>query len=229
MDKIPDWLKTALVALVIFFLLPLTWIVSVTGNRTIAFIYSVVVAVILVAFASVVLAKIITNDIDLKFLISEDNGNASLSRFQFLLFTFVIAASYFLYVTAIVTSAKFGDLIGPNMAIQLPDIPTTVLGLIGISGASYVVAKGIQKSADVGSSVVGVNITNGGANYTAAPTVTFVGGGGTGAQATATIAGGVVTVITLTAHGSGYSAPPAVQISGGGPGATGATAIARIG
>jgi hypothetical protein len=43
----------------------------------------VLIVVILAAFASVVLGKIITNDIDIKYLISEDNGNASLSRFQF--------------------------------------------------------------------------------------------------------------------------------------------------
>ena len=82
MHNWPAWIKTAIVAAIVFFLLPLTWIVSITGNRTVAFVYSVVVAVILVAFASVVLAKIIVNDIDLKYLISEDNGNASLSRFS---------------------------------------------------------------------------------------------------------------------------------------------------
>ena len=29
---------------------------------------------------------------------------------------------------------------------KLPDIPTNVLGLIGISGGSYVISKGIQKA-----------------------------------------------------------------------------------
>ena len=35
--------------------------------------------------------KIVTDDISLKFLISDENGDAGLSRFQFLIFTFVIA------------------------------------------------------------------------------------------------------------------------------------------
>jgi hypothetical protein len=150
--------------------------------------------------------------------------------FQFLLFTFVIAASYFLYVTAIIASEKFSQLITPDKPIFLPEIPTTVLGLIGISGASYVVAKGIQKSADVGSSVVRVTVANRGQGYTQPPTVAFIGGGGTGAQGTAALAAGSVAAITLTQHGSGYSAPPTVQITAAaGDAGAGATAIAEIG
>jgi hypothetical protein len=151
-----------------------------------------------------------------------------LSRFQFLLFTFVIAASYFLFVAAIVTKdvATFIK----DGKILLPDIPGNVLGLIGISGGSYVVAKAIQKSAEAGSSVVRVQVTNAGAGYVTPPTITFIGGGGTGARATAIIAAGGVAQIGLIAHGSGYSTAPTVQITAapGDPG-TGATAIAEIG
>lgn len=64
-------------------------------------------------------------------LISEPNGDASLSRFQFLIFTFVIALSLFLVIVA------KGD---------FPTIPGTVLSLLGISGSSYLVSKGIQFS-----------------------------------------------------------------------------------
>ena len=50
--------------------------------------------------------------------------------------------------------------------------------------------------------------------YTTAPTVTFSGGGGTGASATATIdASGQVTGITITNGGSGYTSAPTVTIS----------------
>ena len=221
------WGRTASIALVIFILLPLLWIAVISPNKSLLDIFAVLVAVIIAAFASVILAKIITNDIDLKYLISEDNGNASLSRFQFLLFTFVIASSYFLFVTGTVAKIDFAALLKDGKPIPLPDIPPSVLGLIGISGASYVVAKGIQKSADAGSSVVQVTVTHRGGNYTAPPDVTFIGGGGTGARARVVMAGAEVDRIDIVQHGSGYSAAPTVQITGGG--GTGATAIAEIG
>jgi hypothetical protein len=226
MSKWPNWVIAAIISLVIV-LLPLIWANAIySGNNKFEFIFSVLIVVILAAFASVVLGKIITNDIDIKYLISEDNGNASLSRFQFLLFTFVIAASYFLFVAAIVTK-DVGTFIKDGK-ILLPDIPGNVLGLIGISGGSYVVAKAIQKSTDAGSSVVRVQVTSAGAGYATPPTITFIGGGGTGAQATTALdAAGGVSRIDVTTPGSGYTAAPTVQIAGGG--GAGATAVAVIG
>jgi hypothetical protein len=53
-------------------------------------------------------------------------------------------------------------------------------------------------------------ITRAGFGYTAAPTILFAGGGGTGAAATATISGGKVTAITRTAAGSGYTSAPSM-------------------
>jgi hypothetical protein len=229
MAKMPDWVRTTLIAAAIFFLLPLTWIAVVSKDKSLIDIFALVVAVIIAAFASIVLAKIITNDIDIRYLISEDNGNASLSRFQFLLFTFVIAASYFLFVAGVVAKVDFSQLLKDGKPIPLPDIPPTVLGLIGISGASYVVAKGIQKSAGDLSSVVRVHVTNSGAGYTAAPTVTFSGGNGTEARAIAVLENGIdngVGRIDVTAKGNGYTSIPAVQISGGG--GTGAQAHAIV-
>jgi hypothetical protein len=195
------------------------------GDVSFQFLFSVLIVVILAGFAAVVLGKMLTNDINLQYLISEDNGNASLSRFQFLVFTFVIAASYFLFVAALI--AKPEALVAQNGSpIPLPDIPSGVLGLIGISGASYVIAKGIQKSASA-SAVVRIHVTNGGAGYTAAPSVTIAGGGGTGAQATAVVAAGIVDHIDVTSPGADYSSTPTVQLAGGG--GTGATAVAELG
>jgi hypothetical protein len=71
-----------------------------------------------------------------------------------------------------------------------------------------------------------VLITNGGMNYTSAPTVTIqpaVGDAGTGATATATInSSGQVNTITVTNPGTNYGATPTVVITGGA--GTGATA-----
>lgn len=50
----------------------------------------------------------------------------------------------------------------------------------------------------------GITVTNGGTGYDASTTVTLSGGSGSGATATATVSGGVVTGITLTNGGSGY-------------------------
>jgi len=73
-----------------------------------------------------------------------------------------------------------------------------------------------------------ITLTSGGTGYTA-PIVTIddVYGTGTGATATATVVGGVITAITLGAGGDGYSAP-VVTITDATPGID-ATATATIG
>jgi len=58
--------------------------------------------------------------------------------------------------------------------------------------------------------VQGVQVVNPGFGYTEAPKVVFVGGGGKGAEATSTIADGVVGIITITNGGSGYVNPPVI-------------------
>ena len=77
-----------------------------------------------------VVYRMFDGTINLTQLVSEPTGDASMSRFQFLVFTFVIAISFVLIT---VSNNSF------------PEIPTTVLALLGISAGSYVVSKGIQK------------------------------------------------------------------------------------
>lgn len=69
--------------------------------------------------------------------------------------------------------------------------------------------------------VVGVNITSGGTDCVS-PTVAFSGGGGSGAAATLTVTGGVITEVTITNPGSGYTSAPTATITytGGGSGAS---------
>lgn len=76
-----------------------------------------------------VLWKIYTGKINLAGLINETGGEASMSRFQLLIFTFVISMSLFLII---ISNMKF------------PEIPNGIWALLGISGGSYVVSKGIQ-------------------------------------------------------------------------------------
>ena len=90
------------------------------------------------AVAFEVVHRMWTGRIDLSHLIAEDNGHTSFSRFQMLLFTFVIASTYVVY-------ALYALAANPTGTLSLPEIPNGVLGLIGISGGSYIGAKLIQK------------------------------------------------------------------------------------
>ena len=102
-----------------------------------------ILSAILLLFAFLVLWKIFRGSISLDDLLCETPSTgrpnapckASLSRFQFLVFTFVIAGLYLLL------SIEAGTFV---------DIPTNVLGLLGISGGSYLVSKGINASGSNG-------------------------------------------------------------------------------
>lgn len=74
--------------------------------------------------------------------------------------------------------------------------------------------------------VTWVRVDNGGSGYLAAPTVSFTGGGGSGATAVARVRGGVVQCVAVLTHGSGYTSAPTVVFTpvSGGSGAS-ATAI----
>lgn len=98
---------------------------------------AVIISAIILGFALVVLYKIVRGQISLNGLIAEPEDpdkrgptKASLSRFQFLIFTFVIAGLY------LVLSLESGNFV---------DIPDSVLLLLGISGGSYLISKGIGK------------------------------------------------------------------------------------
>lgn len=79
-----------------------------------------------------VIWQIITGKIDLKYLIADDPGDASMSRFQLLIFTFVVAIGLLKIVEA---SGKF------------PDIPNSILLLVGVSASTYGVGKALTPDA----------------------------------------------------------------------------------
>ena len=82
-----------------------------------------------------------------------------------------------------------------------------------------------QKTPD--NQVRNVSVGTGGTGYTSAPTVSFTGGGGSGAAATATIdSNGAVNGVAVTAGGTGYTSAPTVSFSGGG--GSGAEAVSTI-
>jgi hypothetical protein len=83
-----------------------------------------------------ILWRIYQGEINLSRLITDENGEASMSRFQLLVFTFVIALSLFLVVVGQPTP-------------KFPELPGSILSLLGISASSYLVSKGISSAADV--------------------------------------------------------------------------------
>lgn len=97
--------------------------------------------VIIGLFALVVIWRLWNNEINLSQLLS-DSPAASLSRFQFLVFTFIIGLSYLLLVIHKIAHDTQGNI------TELPGINGNVLALMGISAGSYVASKVVQKSAD---------------------------------------------------------------------------------
>lgn len=131
----------------------ITWITWAAGWVALGFLSLLGLAIVYYVF---------TERIDLSGLISEPNGDASMSRFQLLIFTFVIAASLFLIVA---TKSDF-----PN------PIPNGILVLLGISSSSYLVSKGIQHSSPEGVVGRGRQVTIKGASSTGTfggPTIQF--------------------------------------------------------
>src|SRR5437899_2972810 len=61
--------------------------------------------------------------------------------------------------------------------------------------------------------LVAVNVTDGGAGYSTPPTVSVIGGGGSGASLTAQISAGSVTNVLVNNAGSGYSGTPIISFA----------------
>lgn len=121
-----------------------------------------------------------------------------------------------------VNATAYPTIGGPVTAVTVTNpsdgyasIPTASVGGAG-SGAVLNCA--------VSFSISDVSISAGGSGYTTSATISFSGGGGSGAAATPIISGGAVVGVTMTAGGSGYTTLPTVTVNpvGGGSGAVAA-------
>ncbi len=94
----------------------------------------------------------------------------------------------------------------------------------GTSAVYFLPDNNLYIDGDWSGHVKTINVTNQGTGYTTAPTVTFSGGGGSGAIATANIADGKVTSVSINNDGYNYTAIPTITFSGGGGSNAAATA-----
>ena len=101
---------------------------------------------------------------------------------------------------------------------SVPTVGLSSAPLGGVTGiASAVMIGGVVACNDnvnpAARSVQAVDIVNAGSGYTVAPGVRFIGGGGAGAAATATIGNGIVGIVSITSNGSGYSTAPTIRFT----------------
>jgi hypothetical protein len=93
------------------------------------------VVIVFLAFAGLMLWKLAKTDLG-SMVMELDGSKVSLSRFQFLIFTFAVAGLF------IALSFESGALIA---------VSADHLGLLGISSGSYLISKGIGSNASTGS------------------------------------------------------------------------------
>lgn len=109
------------------------------------------ICVLVAVIGLVVIWRMATGQIDLSTLLSEsDTRKASMSRFQLLVFTFVIALSFFLIVISNIKILQGSGHTRASGVPELPEVPNGVLALLGISASSYAVSKAIQHGAGTG-------------------------------------------------------------------------------
>jgi hypothetical protein len=96
-------------------------------------VFTIIIAGFIGLLGLTILYLIWCNKINLSQLISESDGTASMSRFQLLVFTFVISSGLF------IITIQSGD---------FPEVKESILKLLGISSGSYLGAKVIQSVKD---------------------------------------------------------------------------------
>jgi len=107
----------------------------VDTNTAVA-VFTYVLAAGFLGIFAVVVWKMFDNTMDLSKMLCEPSGKASLSRFQLLVMTLVIAGLY------VILSIENGQLI---------DVPNGALILLAISGMTFLVSKNIGSSKSSGS------------------------------------------------------------------------------
>lgn len=102
--------------------------------------------------------------------------------------------------------------VGGNVSFKVSATSTSPISYQWYSTApNYMTVAGAYAQL-TGDFVYPVVVTNGGDGYGTVPSVSFLGGGGTGAAGVASVSNGILTSITVTNPGYGYSTAPGVVI-----------------
>lgn len=125
---ISTWLQIFLLVIVIGIVVAVALLAG-ADNSKLQTAVGYVLLFLISFFGLVVIVDMLRGSIDLSELLDEVDGGASMSRFQLLIFTFIIGLSLFMLVAG---GGKF------------PSIPSEILTLLGISASTYGVSKGIQ-------------------------------------------------------------------------------------
>jgi len=107
----------------------------------------------------------------------------------------------------IVTNRGSGYKSSPRVAIS-----SAPSGGLTATAVVKMISDIVDCNGTVSDKVQEVQIINSGYGYTVAPSISFIGGGGSGAQAIAELANGIIGQITITNGGSGYISPPTIDI-----------------
>lgn len=89
-------------------------------------------------------------------------------------------------------------------------------GYYGVPSAAVVSSTGRRAEIQPTVSFSGLQSLTGGTGYSSAPTLTAVGGGGTGASFSVSLTGSSVGSITIVSGGTGYTSTPKLVFTGGG-------------
>ena len=109
-----------------------------TSLATLICVIGWLLVILIGLIGAVIIWKLVSGKIDLSTILNDNTGKASLSRLQFLIFTFVIAMTLFLVIVG-------------NGAPHFPtDIPSGIFALLGISAGTYAVSKGVDANQKVG-------------------------------------------------------------------------------
>jgi hypothetical protein len=132
-----EFWASLLLAILVAFIVAI-WVPGKADQKV---VYAIEYAALIITFlfGFMILAAIVSGKIDISRILEEKGsagGGASMSRFQLLIFTFVVAISLLLIV---VNNGDFPE-----------KIPAGVLTLLGISASTYAVSKGIQAGAGNG-------------------------------------------------------------------------------
>jgi hypothetical protein len=114
-------------------------------------------------------------------------------------------------VVSYVTMTNRGNKYSYAPTVAISSAPTGGLTAVGIATmiGGLIACDGSKNSLKV----QGVQLINPGYGYTVAPSISFIGGDGSGATGITSISNGGVGIVTITSGGSGYTSAPTITFS----------------